>query len=223
MAIGNSVNDEIREQRKKVLEEQGFKGRLSYFFYYYKTHTIIAVLAIIAIILTISSYVNRKEIILRVVYVNAFPNVEITEIANEFSQTLPDFDVKKQEVQLDDSFYIASENRTEYDDTNEQKLVLMAAAGEIDGCLTDKHYLEVFEENEYLLDLSTILKDEEMKLYKEKLIYDDTGIPIAINVSDAPNIIETNSYPNSDCYYCIFVTSKNTDNPLSFLDFIETP
>ena len=41
MAIGNSVNDEIREQQRKVLQEKGFVGRLEYFFYYYKWHVII--------------------------------------------------------------------------------------------------------------------------------------------------------------------------------------
>ena len=35
MAVGNSVNDEIREQQKKVFKEQGFKGKLEYFIYYY--------------------------------------------------------------------------------------------------------------------------------------------------------------------------------------------
>ena len=35
MAAGNSVNDEILEQRRKVLEEEGLKGKIKYFVYYY--------------------------------------------------------------------------------------------------------------------------------------------------------------------------------------------
>ena len=33
MAIGNSVNDEIREQQKKVWEQEGFKGDTTSFFF----------------------------------------------------------------------------------------------------------------------------------------------------------------------------------------------
>ena len=47
MAIGNSVNDEIREQQKKVLENEGLKGRLQYFVYYYKWHVIIGAIILI--------------------------------------------------------------------------------------------------------------------------------------------------------------------------------
>ena len=47
MAIGNSVNDEIREQQKKVLQEQGFKGKLEYFIYYYKWHVIISAIVLL--------------------------------------------------------------------------------------------------------------------------------------------------------------------------------
>ena len=47
MAFGNSVNDEIREQHKRVLEQEGFKGRLKYFAHYYKWHVIIALIVIV--------------------------------------------------------------------------------------------------------------------------------------------------------------------------------
>lgn len=227
MAIGNSVRDEIKEQRKKFLKEQGMKERLSYFFYYYKTHTIIAVLAIIAIILTISSYLNRQECILRMVYVNGFPNVDAEVIMDDFSKNIT-FDADKQDVILDTSFYIASENRTQYDDTNEQKLILMIAAGELDGCVTDKRYFDIFYQNEYLLDLSTVLTDKQLETYKDDLIYMDSfetpgkKVPVAIRVTDAPSIVETNSYPNSDAYFCIFYNSLHVDNTLAFLDYIET-
>ena len=221
MAVGNSIRDEIKEQQKKVLQEQGIQGRLSYFFYYYKLQLLIAVLAIIAVLFTIYFYLNKKDIVLRVVYINGFPNVETEVIADDFASSLPDFNADKQEVLIDDSFYISQENRTQFDDTNEQKLILMITGGEIDGCVTDKSYLDIFMNNAYLLDLRTVLTDEQMKKYEDLFIYDTNKVPVAICISDAPSIVETNSYPNGDCYYCIFSNSKNITNAADFFHYLE--
>jgi len=97
MAAGNSVNDEIREQREKVLKENGFKGRLEYFAYYYKWHVIIGAIILIFGGSMLYDVLTQKDVALQVVYVNGFPNVETTEFMADFEKTI-DIDESKEET-----------------------------------------------------------------------------------------------------------------------------
>ena len=227
MAIGNSISDEIKQQHKKILSQQGLKGKLQYFFSYYKLHALIAIFAIITIIYTIVSFAAQKDIILQVVYVNGFPSEDTESFMEDFSKTI-EFDSKKQEIALDDSIYIASENRSTFDDQNEEKLFLMSSAGKIDVCIADETYFKEMAKQGYLLDLSTVLSQDKMEQYKDDLFYYDSREnmhvgkeAVGIRVTDAKKLVSTNSFPNTECYYCIIMNSTNIENALAFLDYIE--
>lgn len=229
MAIGNSVNDEIREQREKVFKEQGFKGKLEYFIYYYKWHVIIG-----AIILSfggsmVYEILTQKDVALQVVYVNGFPNVENTDFMADFQQTI-DIDEKKEETLLDDTIYINAKNPSYYDEQSIEKLLVMCSAGSVDVCVVDESYFMNMAEGGYFLDLSTVLSDEQMELYKDRLVWYDCPDnitegeeAIAIEVTDASKLVSTQSFPNTKCYYGIIVNSERIDNSLAFLEYIETP
>lgn len=227
MAIGNSVNDEIREQKNKIMQERGLKGQISYFLYYYKTHLIIALLIIIAIIYFITAYLNKKDCILQTIYINGFPNIDAQEISDDFAKQIT-YDPAHEEIYLDTSFYISATNRTQYDDTNEQKIALMATAGDLDSCVTDEAFYHTLADNYFLMDLSSVLTSKQLEKYQDRLIYStsqETGkqIPTGIKINDFPKIQSTNSYPSSDCYYCIFRLAKHQDMAIQFLEYLETP
>ncbi len=229
MAIGNSVSDEIREQRRKVMLEGGFKEKLAYFFYYYKFHALTVAAVTVFLILLIVNFATKKENILQVVYVNGFPNTDTQEFMNDFAKTI-EFNPKKESVNLDDSFYISSGEQTVYDQNNEEKLFIMSSAGSIDVCVTDESYLNSLLTNGYLLDLSTVLSEAQMEKYKDNLIYFDSEedmhegeLPVAIRITDAAKIQSTNCFPNTDCYFTIIMNSEHIDNSLAFLDYLETP
>ena len=126
MAIGNSVNDEIREQQKRVLEQEGFKGRLKYFAHYYKWHVIIALIVILFFGTSIYDIVTRKDTALQVLMVNGFPNVESKEIMLDFEKNI-EINTKKEETLLDASFYINTESPTLFDEQNSEKLFVMVS------------------------------------------------------------------------------------------------
>ena len=107
MAIGNSVNDEIREQQRKVLESQGFKGRLEYFIHYYKWHVLIGALVLIVGGTMIYDVVTKKDMALQAIYINAFPNVENSTFMADFEKTI-EIDTKKEETSLISDIYINS-------------------------------------------------------------------------------------------------------------------
>lgn len=229
MATGYSVNDEIREQQKKVFEEQGFKGKLEYFIYYYKWHVIIAAIVLVFGGSMIYELITKKDVALQVIYINGFPNVENTEIMADFQKTIS-IDEDKEEALLDDSFYINSEAPSYYDEQSIEKLLVMCSAGTVDVCVVDEGYFMNMAEGGYFLDLSTVLSDEQMELYKDRIVWYDCPDnltqgeeAIAIEVTNASKIVSTESYPNTKCYYGIIVNSEKIDNSLAFLDYLETP
>ena len=229
MAIGNSVNDEIREQREKVLKNNGFKGRFEYFVYYYKWHVIIGAVILLFGGSMIYDVVTQKDVALQVVYVNGFPNVETTEFMADFQKTI-EIDENKEETLLDDTFYINAQSPSYYDEQSIEKLLVMCSAGTVDVCVVDESYFGNMAEGGYFLDLSTVLSDEQMEQYKDRIIWYDCPNnitegeeAIAIEVTNASKLISTQSFPNTKCYYGILVNAKNIDNSLAFLEYIETP
>ena len=229
MAVGNSVQDEIREQQMKVLESQGFKGRLEYFFHYYKWYVLVAALVLIIGGSMIYDIVTKKETILQAVYVNAFPNVESSQFMAEYEKTI-EIDPKKEETSLIDDFYIDMDAYTYYDAQNIEKLLVLCAAGTVDVCIVDEGYLMHMAEGGYFMDLSTVFTEEQMKEYEGKFVWYDCPDDItegdgaiALEITDAFKIVSTQSYPNSKCYFTIIVNAPNVDNALTFLDYLETP
>lgn len=229
MAVGNSVNDEIREQQQKVFNEQGFKGKLEYFIYYYKWHVIIGAIVLCFGGSMVYEVLTQKDVALQVAYVNSFPNIEGTEIMADFQKTIS-IDEKKEETLLDTSFYISSDASSYYDQQNIEKLLVMCSAGSIDVCVVDEGYFMNMAEGGYFLDLSTVLSEEQMELYKDRIVWYDCPDnlaegeeAIAIEVTDSPKLVSTESFPNTKCYYGIIVNSERIENSLAFLDYIDTP
>lgn len=228
MAIGNSVNDEIREQQRKVLQEKGFIGRLEYFFYYYKWHVIIG--TVVAVLLTsfIVQIVTKKDTALQVAFINGFPNIETSDFMADFA-SFAELDESKEEALLDASFYINTDSTTMYDEQYAEKIFIMSSAGALDVCIVDESYFPTLAEGGFLLDLSEVLTKEELTELKDKLFYHDSpnnmyeGVqPVGIEVSDAIRLVSTESFPNSKAYFCIVMNTEHLDHSLKFLDYLYT-
>ena len=229
MAIGNSVNDEIREQHRKVLEEEGWKGRLKYFVHYYKWPVLIALFVIIFFGSSLYQVLSRKDTALQVLMVNGFPNVEAEEIMADFETTI-EINKDKEETLLDDSFYINTENPTMYDEQSAEKLFVMSSAGVVDVVLADEAYFLSMAETGFLLDLSTVLTDEQIAEYSDRSFYYDSPNNYAegeewvgIEITSSPKIVDTQSYPNTKAYFCMIMNAPNVDNSLAFLEYLDTP
>lgn len=229
MAVGNSVFDEIKEQHQKVMESQGVKGVIQYFFYYYKWYALSALLVLVIGGWMIYDVVTQKDVVLSVAYINAFPNTDSEAFMDGFEETIT-INKKKEDTTLTDDFYIDLENGSYFDQQNTEKLLVLCAAGTVDVCVLDDSYIMNMAQGGYFLDLSTLLTEEQMTEYGDRLLWyddpeDDTdgkGV-IAIEITDAPKIVSTQSYPNRKCYFTIIVNSEHVDNSMAFLDYLETP
>lgn len=229
MSKNNSVNDEIKQQHKYVKEEMDFWGKIKYFFYYYKIHTVVTLFVMVAIIYVVHFYVTKKDPVLQVAIVNGYPQIELSEMIDEFTATIP-FDPEKQEVTIDDTYYIHTEMANAMDDQNAERLYIFAYSQELDVCLVDESYFPVIADAGYVEDLSTLFTEEQLEKYADKFVYWDSPNDmvdgeelIAIDISDAPKIVSTECYPDKKAYFTIILKSEYKDNALAFLEYLYTP
>ena len=226
MSNNNSIRDEIRLQRQK-LKGQPLRKKWEYYWSYYRVPVIILVLAACVLGSLFHSLLTRKETVLSVAYINAFPNIDDSHFMEGFNQYL-NLNTKKQETCLDSSFYLSEGSDSPYTVSNRQRFLSMAMADNFDVVVADEYYFTQCADEGFFQDLSLLLSPEQLntlqgQLFYQDLPYDETDlpVPVGINVTRASRIVETSSYPNSTAYYGIMANSRHTDNALSFLFYLE--
>lgn len=222
----NSLRDEIHLQRQKLID-QPFSKKIEYFWYYYKIHTIIIVLLACMFGSILHSIVTKKETVLSIAYINAFPNVD-DEIFIEDFESFLGLNPKNQQVILDSTYYIDDESTSPYAVTYQQKFSTNAMAGKLDVVLADVTNFDFYGSQGFFRDLSTILSPQLLEKYQDNLYYanlpyddSDKDVPIGIRIDDTNKISQTSSYPNTDAYFGIISNSEAVDYALSYLNFLE--
>ncbi|MFI3213314.1 MAG: hypothetical protein R3Y24_08215 [Eubacteriales bacterium] len=225
MAVGFSVNDEIKEQQQKLVGTSP-KEKLDYFLDYYKFHTIGVLLALILVTFFIRDIMAQKDSAMYAIYINGFPNVESEEFMEGFSEYIG-INTDKEETILEDNFYLSEEDTSEYTMANVQKLVALAAAGSLDVIVADEYYFNQYGAQGFFHDLRDVLSQEQIAQYEDLFVYididdddSDEAIPIGICVTDASKIVSTESFPNADCYFSVVASSTHIENAIAYLDYL---
>ncbi|MCI5584942.1 MAG: extracellular solute-binding protein [Lachnospiraceae bacterium] len=223
----DSMKDEIRLQREK-LNGQPFHKKWEYYWGYYKVPAIIILLAACMVGSIFHTILTRKETVLSVAYINAFPNVDDTQFMSGFNSYLG-INSGKQDTSLDSGFYLSDNPNNPYTATYAQKLSAMAMAGKLDVAVADEYYFASYANQGFFQDLTPLLSEAQMVQYQDSFYYCDLpddnipqAVPVGINVTNASRILETASYPNTIAYYGIVAGSQYTDNALSFLSYLES-
>ena len=226
MQTTDSLRDEIRLQHEK-LRNQPFSKKLIYYWDYYKIHCIVIILSACMFGTILHGIVTRKETVLSVAFINAFPNVEDELLMQDFENWLG-LNPKKQQVLIDSTYYINDNSSSPYADTYEQKFSANAMAGEFDVVLADITKFDFYGNQGFFLDLSVVLSAEELTQYKDRLYYvdvpddeNDIKVPVGIKIDCANRICETSSYPNTEAYFGITTGAKNIETALSYLTYLE--
>lgn len=222
----NSLRDEIHQQYKK-LEDQPFSKKMEYFWDYYKIHTIIVVLLACMFGSILHSIITKKETVLSIAYVNAFPNIEDEIFIDDFESYLG-LNPKKQQVLLDSTYYIDDESTSPYAATYSQKFSTNAMAGKLDVVVADAANFDFYGQKGFFQDLSLILSENTLEKYAKDLFYvdlpyDETNqpVPVGIKIDRAKKICETSCYPNTDAYFGIITDSQSIDYSISYLHYLE--
>lgn len=173
-----SVHEEIKEQHQKT-KDMTLKGKLSYFWYYYKIHALVAVCVILFTISFIHQIVTDKPCAFYAILLNANHTPENTGTsvlwADEF-QTYAGIDPDAYQVNIDTSVTLYSDDNSQYDSANRMKIDARMIVGDIHAILADTENFENYARQESFYNLNAIFTDEELAPYADYLYYTDAAV-----------------------------------------------
>ena len=164
------VIDEIRQQQMKT-KEMSAKGKLAYFWYYYKVHTIVAILVIFFAAMFIRDIVTAKDYNFYSILFNA-RQLSGDSLESAFSE-YAGLDTENYECYIDASTGLSLTSFTEYDMATVQKLMATIQIGDLDTVVFNSELFNNYAGNEMFLDLRTVLSKEELNTWKDYLYYID--------------------------------------------------
>ena len=164
------VIDEIRQQQMKT-KEMSAKGKLEYFWDYYKVHTIVAILVIFFAAMFIRDIVTAKDYNFYSILFNA-RQLSGDSLESAFSE-YAGLDTENYECYIDASTGLSLTSFTEYDMATVQKLMATLQIGDLDTVVFNSELFNNYAGNEMFLDLRTVLSKEELNTWKDYLYYID--------------------------------------------------
>lgn len=164
------VRDEIREQQLKT-KDMSFMGKLKYFWYYYKIHTIIAVAAIFLLGTLIHDITTAKDYNFYAIMLNS-QQLSQENMENAFAG-YADLDTENYECLIDTSSFISMRAYSEHDIATAQKLIALVQTNDLDTLVMDSSVFYNYSLSELFADLRTVFTQEELSRYEDQLYYID--------------------------------------------------
>lgn len=177
MAVGNSVGDEIREERRKAMGRMSGKEKFAYFWDYYKIHALVTVVVIIAASSLIYNYVTYKDYGFYAALLNAGVSDAGEGLPEKWAAEFQEYagiDPAEYEVYIDTSMSL-SDDVSQYTMANQQKMAAMMQTGSIHAIVAETETFERYAQTEYFCPLEEILTPEEMEKYRPYFYYTDTA------------------------------------------------
>ena len=165
----------LREDTKAEwdkMKDRPFKEKLSYFWEYYKVHTIAAVIGVIFVVALIRSFVTSKDYALYIAIIESYdPSGEATQNWPEELADTIGFDRDDYEVFIDSSFSFGADGTSARAD--------YVAAQKLTALLTSRYdnpqVMLMRTQNDCFIDLRTIYSEEELSAMEGLIYYTDAA------------------------------------------------
>lgn len=164
------VRDEIRQQQMKT-KDMSIKGKLGYFWDYYKIHTVAGLFVLFLVVSLIHDITTAKDYSFYGVMLNAgsMPSQELETAFAEYAG----LDENKFDCFIDTNSVMSMHNTSQYDMATSQKLMALTQTKDLDIAVFDSEVYNNYAYNEMFTDLRTIFTEQELAPYKEHLYYID--------------------------------------------------
>lgn len=218
-----SVSDEIKEQKAKF-RELDFRGKINYIWDYYKWFIIIGIFALILLRVFVRDYIdNSRPTYLDAVFINsnfAFDNTNTLE-ADYINQYKIDLDTYH--LYIDTGMNLSQESFDTMIMANQQKLMSMYAAQDLDVVVGPVEIMEGAANSECFADLSKLLPqdliDELIDRDYEFYYYDPMLMAKERAVSDAEidgkvltiDDIDVDQYQKEDPYFGVSLVTGSSE------------
>ena len=177
-----AINDEIREQRQK-LKGQGFKAHLSYFWAYYKLHTIAALVLIIIIVTTVRDIRAKKPYAFYALVVNSY-GMETQEILQQGFSDYAGIDLSTYDCLIDTSTIYNCGQNDDMSIASSEKIFTLIAAGDLDVMVADEPTAAHFASQGDFIDLRDVYSEDELYSLGDDILYVDQAYLDYINSDD---------------------------------------
>lgn len=170
-----TIFEHIKKQHENI-KSRPKKERWSYFWDYYKWHTLAIVLAIAILIQGVVSVVNRKETVFSGILLNCMIRIDDEAFLQGFYDRV-DINEKKQQV----AFYtdiILTDNNNKSDITAFQRIMAGIATKETDFIVGQKDNFQLcaYNTSRMLMDLREFLDKDTLDKLSDRLYYIDGAV-----------------------------------------------
>lgn len=210
MSTQSSMYGEVKEQRQKT-KDMTLKGKISYFWYYYKIHALVTVCVLALIGSFVYQYVTNKDYAFYAVVMNADTNrIEDGQWCDEFAE-YAEIDTEEFATYLDTSFIYSSTNVSQYSVSSMEKFLVMVQTGLIDVIAADTEAFESYAQNEVFLNLETALPKEILEKYKDCFYYTDAA---SFDNGDDDTYLSEEERPNPSTYVIDHHDASSMEQPI---------
>ena len=165
------VSDDIRKEKEKT-KDMSLKGKLSYFWDYYKVHTLVAIVAVILIVTIIRDVRANKDYAFYGAYFNAKQTFSAEEQMDAFA-VYAGIDTENYRALLDTTMYLSLTDMSETTIATSQKFAAMTYSSEVDMVVADEDVFANYAVNELFYDLREVLPEDLLEQYKDDIFYID--------------------------------------------------
>lgn len=174
MSAHSSIHEEIKEQQQKT-KDMSAKGKLAYFWYYYKVHTIVAIVVVIFITALIHEVTTNRDYAFYATVINAdYSLLQDNQWGAEFEE-YAGIDTEEYQAYIDTSMMFTDDDTSEYALANMDKFLAMLQSGTIDVIIADTENFESYAQYEYMMNLEEVFPEEVLTKYQDYLYYTDAA------------------------------------------------
>ncbi|MCR5719732.1 MAG: hypothetical protein K6F84_04125 [Lachnospiraceae bacterium] len=167
------VYDEFKEEREEI-KNADFKTKLSYFWDYYKFHTLGGLFVIIVLSIFIYERITAKDTVLNVALCNTITGDSPT-VQEEFPK-YAGINTKKEKISLDDSYAIDLEGTSQASVYSMQKLTAYVSASELDMMVGSVDVISYYAYQDDFMELDKVLPKEDRERPEGQLFYIDKAV-----------------------------------------------
>ena len=227
MAKGNSINDEIKEQKKKF-KELTLSEKFQYIWEYYK----LIIATVIAVILVAASFIhayirNNYDTVCDIAVCDGKITGYDTDddlLTTGFTDFLG-IDGKNERVHIDYSYTLEEKFLDQDTQISKEKIYVLSQTNNLDGYMSEYPDIDhfCFDTSCFFYDLRELFSTEELEQLSDYIIYhthnDNETVPVAIDISKAPEIAKTNLTMEQPCYG-IVQSARHPENAADFIRYV---
>lgn len=206
---------EKMELEREKLSQMKFTEKLEYIWTYYKP-VIFGIIGVIVLIFIIRNQIENSKYydILSIGVANSSSMESLEPLEAELKEEFGDPEDNYQRVGIDTTFTFGMD-MSNGDYNTVMKFAAVTAAKELDLLICNEDVYEHYNDQEYFMDLTELLSEEECQKYN--ISEGDTGLEI----TDLPRYQEMQLTSYEPVYLAVLVNAQNLDTTRAFINYLE--